>query len=99
LDAAWWKSKNSMSGRDIKQVIDKSQYFMMGLVNLWILGGNRTLENSQVALNNLENRGIRFLNDKIVGIDLSQNRVTTKTNGKLEYDYLIVALGAEIAPE
>jgi len=52
LDAAWWKSKNSMSGRDIKQVIDKSQYFMMGLVNLWILGGNRTLENSQVALNN-----------------------------------------------
>jgi NADH dehydrogenase FAD-containing subunit len=72
---------------------------MMGLVNLWILGGNRTLENSQVAPNNLENRGIRFLNDKIVGIDLSQSRVTTKTNGKLEYDYLIVALGAEIAPE
>jgi NADH dehydrogenase FAD-containing subunit len=99
LDAAWWKIKNSMSGRNIKQVIDKSQYFMMGLVNFWILGGNRTLENSQVALNNLENRGIRFLNDKIVGINLSQNRVTTKTNGKLEYDYLIVALGAEIAPE
>jgi sulfide:quinone oxidoreductase len=80
-------------------VIDKSQYFMMGLVNLWILSGSRTLEDSQVALNNLENRGIRFLNDKIVGIDLSQNSVTTKTNRKLEYDYLIVALGAEIAPE
>ena len=80
-------------------VIDKSQYFMMGLVNLWILSGNRTLEDSQVALNNLENRGIRFLNDKIVGIDLSQNSVTTKMNDKLGYDYLIVALGAEIAPE
>jgi sulfide:quinone oxidoreductase len=49
-------------------VIDKNQYFMMGLVNLWILSGNRRLENSQVALNKLEARGIRFLNDEIINI-------------------------------
>jgi sulfide:quinone oxidoreductase len=81
-------------------VIDKNQYFMMGLVNLWILSGNRRLENSQVALNKLEARGIRFLNDEIISIDPSKNSVTTKTNhNKLEYDYLIVALGAELAPK
>lgn len=80
-------------------VIDKNQYFMMGLVNLWILSGTRILEDSQVALNNLENKGIRFLHDEIIGMDLSRNSVTTRINHKLEYDYLVVALGAEHAPE
>lgn len=81
-------------------VIDKSQYFMMGLVNLWILSGNRSLEDSRVLLNKLENKGIRFLCDEIIGIDPSRNSVTVRTNhNKIEYDYLIVALGAELAPE
>ena len=39
---------------------------MMGLVNLWILSGTRTFEDSRVALNTLENKGIRFLNDEII---------------------------------
>ncbi|HZE78940.1 MAG TPA: FAD/NAD(P)-binding oxidoreductase [Nitrososphaeraceae archaeon] len=81
-------------------VVDKNQYFMMGLVNLWILSGSRSLEHSQVALNKLEDKGIKFLNDEITSIDPSKNSVTTKTNhDKLKYDYLIVALGAELAPE
>lgn len=81
-------------------VIDKNQYFMMGLVNLWVLNGTRRLENSQVALKKLEAKGIKFLNDEIIRIDPSENSVTTKTNhNKLQYDYLIIALGAELAPE
>ncbi|HJS64953.1 MAG TPA: FAD-dependent oxidoreductase [Nitrososphaeraceae archaeon] len=81
-------------------VIDKNQYFMMGLVNLWILNGTRRLENSQVALKKLEAKGIKFLNDEIIMIDPSENSVTTKTNhNKLQYDYLIIALGAELAPK
>ncbi len=80
-------------------VIDKNQHFMMGLVNLWILSGSRELESSQVALNKMEAKGIKFLNDEITNIDPSKNSVTTKTNqNKLEYDYLLVALGAELAP-
>jgi sulfide:quinone oxidoreductase len=71
---------------------------MMGLVNLWILSGIRTLEDSRVALNKLENRGIRFLNDEIISMDLSRGSVNTSQH-KLEYDYLILALGAELAPE
>jgi len=81
-------------------VIDKNQYFMMGLVNLWILSGTRRLDNSQVALNKLESKGIKFLNDEIIRIDISENSVITKTNhNKLQYDYLIIALGAELAPK
>jgi sulfide:quinone oxidoreductase len=81
-------------------VIDKRHYFMMGLVNLWILSGSRRLEDSQFALDKLQDKGIKFLNDEITGIDPYGNSVTTKTNqDKLKYDYLIVALGAELAPE
>jgi len=81
-------------------VIDKNQYFMMGLVNLWILNGTRRLDNSQVALTKLEAKGIKFLNDEIIRIDPSENSVTTKTNhNKLQYDYLIIALGAELVPK
>ena len=47
----------------------------------------------------MEAKGIKFLNHEITSIDPSKNSVTTKTNqNKLEYDYLLVALGAELAP-
>lgn len=81
-------------------VIDKNHYFMMGIVNLWILSGGRMLENSKVDLNRLEEKGIKFLNDEIIGIDPAENSIITKTKpDKLKYDYLIVALGAELAPK
>jgi sulfide:quinone oxidoreductase len=51
-------------------------------------------------LNRLENRGIRFLNEEITGIYPSENSITTATKqSKFEYDYLIVSLGAELAPK
>ena len=80
-------------------VVDKNEFFMMGLVNLWILSGIRRLEDSQVALNKLENKQITFLNDEVTTIDVFQKSIRTRSNNKLEYDYLIIALGAELAPK
>lgn len=80
-------------------VVDKKEFFMMGLVNLWILSGIRSLEDSQVALNKLENKDITFLNDEVTAIDVLQKSIRTRSNNKLEYDYLIIALGAELAAE
>ena len=82
-------------------ITDQKDYFMMGLVNLWILSGIRTLEDSKIALNRLENRGIRFLNDKVTGIDVTSKTVTIGRSStlKLEYDYLLIALGTEYAVE
>ena len=51
-------------------IVDPKDYFMMGLVNLWILSGIRTLEDSKIAFNRLENKGIRYLNDEVTGIDV-----------------------------
>jgi sulfide:quinone oxidoreductase len=81
-------------------VVDKKKFFMMGLVNLWILSGIRRLEDSQIALNKLENKNITFLNDEVTTIDISNKFIKTRSNNnKLEYDYLIIALGAELAAE
>ncbi|MDQ3868070.1 MAG: NAD(P)/FAD-dependent oxidoreductase, partial [Thermoproteota archaeon] len=81
-------------------VIDKNQHFIMGILNLWILSGIRRLEDSQVALNKLEDKGIRFLNEEITDIDPANSSITlSNIDNKLEYDYLIVALGAELAPK
>ncbi|HEY9386657.1 MAG TPA: FAD/NAD(P)-binding oxidoreductase [Nitrososphaeraceae archaeon] len=81
-------------------VIDKKDYFMMGLVNLWILNGTRRLEDSKVPLNKLKNKGIEFLNDDVIQLDFHKKTVTTKSNKKtVEYDYLIIALGADFALE
>ena len=82
-------------------IIDQKDYFMMGLVNLWILSGIRTLEDSKIDLNRLDKRGIRYLNNKITGIDIASKTVNIagSSTAKIKYDYLIIALGTEYAVE
>jgi sulfide:quinone oxidoreductase len=92
--------RNNLSNEHQITVIDKKDHFIMGFVNLWILHGHRTLENSKFALSNLQSRGITFLQREITKINLVEKVITTKTSSSnhsytLSYDYLIVALGAE----
>lgn len=82
-------------------IIDQKDYFMMGLVNLWILSGIRTLEDSKISLSKLEDKGIRFLHDEVTAIDVISKtvKIGRASNLKLEYDYLVIALGTEFALE
>jgi len=82
-------------------IVDSKDYFIMGLVNLWILSGIRTLDDSKIALSRLENKGIRYLNAEVTAIDPVSRTVTIKRNStpRLEYDYLVIALGSEFALE
>lgn len=80
-------------------VIDRKKSFMMGLVKLWILAGSRRLAESHTPLAGLDAKGIEYVNDEVARIDVPSKRVQTKEGGWIEYDYLVVALGAEPAPE
>jgi sulfide:quinone oxidoreductase len=80
-------------------VVDRKRSFMMGLVKLWILEGSRKLEESQTPLDGLNAKGIEYLNDEVTRIDAASNRVQAKEHGWIEYDYLVVALGAELVPD
>ena len=96
-------------------VIDKKDYFLMGFVNLWILNGNRNLEDSKIELSNLKNKNIVFLQQEVININPHKKTIITDSipsssssfteakqnhqNHKIEYDYLIIALGVEYSTE
>jgi sulfide:quinone oxidoreductase len=80
-------------------IVDRKKSFMMGLVKIWILEGSRQLEESQTPLDGLKAKGIEYLNDEVIRIDTTSNRVEANDHGWIEYDYLIVALGAELVPD
>jgi sulfide:quinone oxidoreductase len=96
--------KKNLSLSSVKHqisIVDSKDYFIMGLVNLWILSGIRILEDSKIALSRLENKGIRYLNGEITAIDPVSRTVTIEGSStlRLEYDYLVIALGSEFALE
>ncbi len=84
---------------DVKiTIIDKKDYFMMDLVKLWIIKGTRQFETSKRPLELVTKKGIEFVNEQVTTINTQQKTVKTTTR-EFSYDYLIVALGVELAPE
>jgi sulfide:quinone oxidoreductase len=84
---------------DVKiTIIDKKDYFMMDLVKLWIIKGTRQFETSKKPLDFITKKGIEFVNEQVTAIDLNQRKVRT-TSKEFSYDYLIIAVGVELAPE
>lgn len=71
---------------------------MVGFAKLWIIRGTRTFENSIGSLNNLSKKDIDFAKAEILKIDLINKKIKT-SDENFTYDYLIVAMGAKLAPE
>jgi sulfide:quinone oxidoreductase len=93
------KIRNNLSSSQVKiTVIDKKDWFMVGFAKLWIIRGTRTFENSIGSLNQLVKKEINFLKEDILQIDL-QNKNNKSTTKILSYDFLIIAMGAVLAPE
>lgn len=91
--------RNSLSSSKVRiTVVDKKDWFMVGFAKLWIMNGKRKFENSIGSLNQLQKKEIDFLKEEILKIDLENKKVKTTTKN-LSYDYLIIALGAALAPE
>jgi sulfide:quinone oxidoreductase len=91
--------RKSLSSSEVKiTVVDKKNWFMVGFVKLWIIKGTRTFKNSTGSLNELTKKEIDFLNEEILQIDLENKNIKTTTKN-LSYDYLIIAMGAVLAPQ
>ena len=91
--------RNSLSSSQVKiSIIDKKDWFMVGFAKLWIINGTRTFENSIGHLNQLEKKGINFMQDEILSIDLQNKNVKTKQEN-ISYDFLVISLGAILAPQ
>lgn len=91
--------RNNLTLSQVKiTVIDKKDWFMVGFAKLWIIKGIRTFENSIGSLNQLIKKEINFLKEEIIQIDLQNKQIKTTTK-TLSYDFLIIAMGAVLAPE
>jgi len=78
-------------------LVDKNRSFSMGLSNLWLITGERSHPSQgEHALDSLKEKGIEYLNDEIISINPSEKHVKT-SSALLHADYLVIALGAELA--
>jgi len=91
--------RKSLSSSQVKiTVVDKKNWFMVGFAKLWIIKGTRTFENSTGLLTGLTKKEIGFLNEEILQIDLENKNIKTTTKN-FSYDFLIIAMGANVAPQ
>ena len=79
-------------------IIDKKDWFMVGFAKLWIMNGTRTFENSVGSLNELPKKQINFIKDEIIEINPENNFIKTKSEN-ISFDFLIISMGAVLAPE
>lgn len=91
--------RNSLSSSQVKiTVIDKKDWFMVGFAKLWIMNGTRTFENSIGSLNKLSKKEINFIKEEVLSIDFQNKNVKT-TSQTISFDFLIISMGAILAPE
>jgi sulfide:quinone oxidoreductase len=79
-------------------LLDRSAEHIYQPSLLWQMVGERRPEQFRRPLNRLERRGIEFHQVEVEELDLD-NRVVRTTSGDLDYDSLVVSLGAQLAPE
>jgi len=79
-------------------LVDKSGYFSLGFSMQWVMMGRRKPEDGMRAYTDLNFSHIKFLQDEVNHISTAENCVYTKSS-ELRYDYLVIALGAELIPE
>lgn len=65
---------------------------------LWVLSGARRPEQLTADLRRLARRGVELVQAEVQTIDPGAGRIGTST-GSIPYDRLVIALGAELAPD
>ncbi len=79
-------------------VVEKNAEYLFTPSLLWVMIGWRRPEQITKSLSRLLSSGIEVVQAEVQAIDPGAQQVMT-SNGNLDYDYLVVALGAALAPE
>src|SRR3970040_535017 len=69
-------------------LVDRNEYFSMGLRKLWELVGHATVTDGSRSRDVLGERGIRVVREEITGIDPGARAMETAA-GTTEADYLV----------
>jgi len=96
--AAAHKLRQSLPAEDEIILVDRRTHFMVGFRKTWALIGESSLEAGQRPLAALEPHGIQVIHAPITALDPTA-RAAEVGGRRLEADAVVVALGAELAPE
>jgi sulfide:quinone oxidoreductase len=78
-------------------VIDRKRDYVFSPSLLWLMVGKRKLEQISRPLDLLKHKGIEVIQADVTGIDLNGRKVAAGDR-TLSYDYLMISLGADLAP-
>lgn len=92
--AAADKLRKALNSEHTVTLVDRQSLFFMGLTKLWILDGRRQVGQDPGNRTHLANRGINFVEGEVTSINTATREVRVGT-GHFNYDYLIIALGAD----
>jgi sulfide:quinone oxidoreductase len=76
-------------------VVDRAPRFYVGAGKTWLMLGERTFEQISQARTALLESGVRFVQADVTAIDLANRNVATSAES-LAWDYLVIALGADL---
>lgn len=77
-------------------LIDKSDSFFIGFSKIDVMFGRRTEQQARYRYSNLKAEGVRFVQATVNSIDTEARKVDSSA-GSFEYDYLVIALGADLS--
>ena len=79
-------------------VVERDPTYRFAPSFLWVMSGTRRPEQVTVDLRRLTRRGVELVQAEVGAIDVAGRRVETSA-GSIAYDRLVIALGAELAPD
>mgnify|MGYP001245669575 CR=1 FL=1 len=80
-------------------LVDPNPTFRLGFRKTWLLVGKTRPGEATRSKHALASRGIRYLQDRVTAIDPAGGWVDLAAAGRLEWDHLVVALGAQPRPD
>lgn len=90
--------KRKLAAEDEIILIDRRQHFFVGFRKTWALTGMSPLEDGQRPISDLTRYGIQVIHDTVTLLD-PVARAVDVGDKRIEADALVVALGAQLAPE
>lgn len=79
-------------------LIDKNKTHVYAPSFLYLMLGKRQAAKIQKPLSLLKRKGVEVVNEEVMKID-PENKKVVMASGDYKYDYLIISLGADLAPE
>jgi sulfide:quinone oxidoreductase len=90
--------RRRLAPEDRVVVVERDPVYRFAPSFLWVLTGERRPEQISVEVGRLRRRGIELVEAEAQAIDTDARRVET-SNGPIGYERLVLAAGAELAPD